>query len=247
MGKGMTRIGMIVPPAAGEVPPEPPILYPDLDFFAAGLGLNRLTPEGYDTVIDRVVGLAHELAGQGADAISLMGTSLSFYRGPEFNNELIAAISTATGLPATTMTSSVIEALHQFGARRIAVATAYGEAVNSRLRNYLEASGYEISALEFLNIENVNDVFSVSDDDLLDLGQCAFDAAPGAEAIFVSCGGLRTISLAVPLEARCGVPVVSSAVAGAWGAARMTGHDGCAAGYGRLVAPDRCANRVIAR
>ena len=37
-------IGMIVPPAAGEVPPEPPVLYPDLTFVAEGLALPKLTP-----------------------------------------------------------------------------------------------------------------------------------------------------------------------------------------------------------
>lgn len=228
---------MIVPPAAGDVPPEPPLLYPDLDFIAAGLGLDRLTPQGYDSVIDRVVGLARDLARRGAQSISLMGTSLSFYRGPGFNDELIEAISKATRLPATTMTSSVIAALCHLGARRIAVATAYGEAVNMRLRDYLEKSGFRISALECLNIENVDDVFAVSQDDLIGLGERAFRAAPDAEAIFVSCGGLRTIDVTVPLEARCGVPVVSSAIAGAWGAARQAGHQGSASGYGKLLEP----------
>ncbi len=237
------RIGMIVPPAAGEVPPEPPVLYPDLDFIAAGLGLDRLTPQGYDSVIDRVVGLALDLARKGAEAIALMGTSLSFYRGPEFNDQLIAAIGDATGLPTTTMTSSVVAALRHLRARRIAVATAYGEAVNTRLRDYLEASGFEITALEFLDIENVDDVFGVGEADLIELGQRAFRAAPGGEAIFVSCGGLRTIGVTVPLESRCGVPVVSSAIAGAWGAARLVGHDGCTNGYGRLLEPDRGSSK----
>ncbi|MDK3020688.1 aspartate racemase/maleate isomerase family protein [Pseudodonghicola flavimaris] len=52
---------MIVPPAAGAVPPEPLQLYPDLDFVAVGLGIPEVTPEGFDQVIHRLGALAAEL------------------------------------------------------------------------------------------------------------------------------------------------------------------------------------------
>ena len=66
----MATIGMIVPPASGAVPPEPPELYPDLTFIAEGLALPRLTPEGYDTVIEDTAGLAVKLKERGAEAIA---------------------------------------------------------------------------------------------------------------------------------------------------------------------------------
>ncbi|WP_050928449.1 aspartate/glutamate racemase family protein [Aestuariivita boseongensis] len=230
----MTTIGMIVPPADGAVPPEPPVLYPDLRFIARGLALPELTPEGYDSVIDHVADLARQLKDEGADAVSLMGTSLSFYRGPEGNAQVLAAMREATALPVTTMTDSVLEALAAFGAKRIAVATAYTDVVNDRLRSYLGAEGLEILSLEALSLTDVKTIQSVGDADLITLGKRAAKAAPEAEALFISCGGLRTLPVITPLEDALGVPVISSATAGAWGAVRLSGHPGRARGYGRL-------------
>lgn len=227
-------VGMIVPPAAGAVPPEPPALYPDLDFIATGLALDRMTPHGYDTVIGKVEAAARALADRGADVISLMGTSLSFYRGPAFNDELIAVMERATGLPASTMSTAVADALRALGGRRIAVATAYGEEVNARLAAYLEACGFAVLALVSLDIERVEDVLQVTDSDLVAIGRRAVAAAPAAEALFISCGGLQTLNVTVPLEEECRLPVVSSAMAGAWGAARLAGHSGRVEGFGRL-------------
>lgn len=229
-------IGMIVPPAEGAVPPEPPLLYPDLDFRARGLALPRLTPEGYDSVIDRCAELAAELKAEGAVAVSLMGTSLSFYRGPEGNAQVLAAMGAATGLPVTTMTNSVLDALRALGVRRLAVGTAYTDTVNDALRDYLGWAGFAVAGLEALHLTEVRDIHAVGDADLIDLGCRAAAAAPGAEALFISCGGLRTLPVIVPLEDRLGLPVVSSATAGAWGAARLAGHSGRAAGCGRLFA-----------
>src|SRR5215468_7499855 len=75
-------LGMIFPPANYPVPPEAKQLYPKgITFLAEGVGLERMTPAGYDAVIDKIVPAAMKLAKQGANAISLMGTSLSFYKG----------------------------------------------------------------------------------------------------------------------------------------------------------------------
>lgn len=232
-------VGMIVPPAAGEVPPEPPRLYPTgVRFIATGLALDRLTPEGYDGVIGRVEAAARRLAREGASAVALMGTSLSFYRGAAFNARLLETMAAATGLPVTTMSSGVVDALQALGARRLAVATAYIDEVNRRLARYLTDCGFEVLTVQGMAIEQVDRIHTVSDAAVLDIGLQAFAAAPEADALFISCGGLRTLDVTVPLEQRCGVPVVSSAVAGAWAAVRLIGHSGRSPGYGRLLELD---------
>ena len=230
----MTRIGLIVPPAAGEVPPEPPQLYPELEFIAVGLGIPEVTPEGFNRVIHRLADLAAELAARGAEAISLMGTSLSFYRGPEGNEEILRALRDGSGVPVTTMTDSVLEALAAVRARRIAVGTAYTDPVNAALTRYLTASGYEVVSLEAMHLKAVEDVLATTDDDLIALGERAIAAAEAPDCLFISCGGLRTLPVVPVLEAAHGLPVISSATAGAWGAARLAGHSGRSAGHGRL-------------
>ncbi len=230
----MTTVGMIVPPADGAVPPEPQTLYPELSFVARGLALPELTLGGYESVIEHVADLAMQLKNHGADVVSLMGTSLSFYRGPAGNAQVLDAMRTSTGLPVTTMTDSVLQALAAFDATRIAVATAYTDAVNAKLRTYLETEELEICSLQSLNLTDVQTILSVGDEDLIALGLSAAKAAPEADALFISCGGLHTLSVIEPLEQNLGIPVISSATAGAWGAARLTGHSGRATGFGRL-------------
>ncbi|GIX12884.1 MAG: hypothetical protein KatS3mg118_0843 [Paracoccaceae bacterium] len=229
-------VGLIVPPAAGEVPPEPPALFPHIDFIAEGLGLPEMTPEGYDSVITRLGELAARLKARGARAVSLMGTSLSFYRGAQGNADALAAMSAATGLPVTTMTDSVLQALIAVGAQRVAVATAYTDPVNRALCACLEGAGFAVAGLRAMNLRAIGDVFRVSEAELLELGHAAVAAAPGADALLISCGGLRTLPVVGPLEARHGLPVVSSATAGAWGAARLVGDTGRAPGHGALFA-----------
>ena len=229
-------VGVIVPPAAGEVPPELPQLYGrDLDFIACGLALGRLTTAGYDAVIDQVAAASRELAGRGADAVALMGTSLSFYRGRAFNEELVRTMADATGLPVTTMSNAVVEALRAVGGRRIAVATAYTSEVNERLAVFLRDSGFDVAGIEALELVEIPDIHAVGDAELLGLGRRAVAGSPGADALLISCGGLRTLPVELPLEQSLGLPVISSAVAGAWAAARLVGHPGAVPGRTRLL------------
>ena len=232
-------VGMIVPPADGAVPPEGPALYPEGPrFIAAGLALPRLTPEGYDSVVPQIARAAKGLAEQGAIAVALMGTSLSFYKGAAFNETLTRAIHEATSLPCTTMSTAVVEALRLLGARRVAVATAYSGQVNRRLVAFLGEEGFTVAGMEGLGLEMVADIHAVTQEDLDALADRAIAASPGADALLVSCGGLRTLELAPRVEARHGLPVVSSATAGAWAAVRLAGHSGRAPGYGRLFEGD---------
>ena len=233
---GTPTIGMIVPPAHGEVPPEAPALYPfGVRFIAEGLGLKSLTPEGYDQVIGMVGDLSARLKARGADAVVLMGTSLSFYRGAKENDALVRTIEDATGLPASTMSNGIVRALQALGARRVGLGTAYGRTVNERLKSFLAERGFEVAGLASLDIEDVDKVFEVTEAMLDDLGNRAAAASEGAEALFISCGGLRTLGVTLPLERRHGLPVVSSSTAGVWEAMRLVGLDAGVEGHGRLL------------
>src|ERR1044071_4181997 len=97
-------LGLIFPPANYEIPPEAKIMYPTgIRFLGMGVGLERMTPEGYDKAVPKILPAAEKLKQQGANAISIMGTSLTFYKGAKFNDDLIAAVAKQTGLPATSM------------------------------------------------------------------------------------------------------------------------------------------------
>lgn len=230
-------LGLILPPADRRVPPEAVALYgSQLRFVVTGLGIERMTPESFDVALQRLPEAAQALASAGAQAILIAGTSLTFYQGEAYNQQLCHEITRATGLPATTMSNGVIEGLKAMGARRVAVATAYNEVVNARLRAFLQEHALEPVVVTGLGIEAMTDLARVTAQDLLAFGQRVHaSAAGGADALLLSCGGFRTLELVAPLEAATGVPVVSSLPHGLWAGARLAGLDGRAPGYGRVL------------
>ena len=228
-------IGLIVPPRAGEVPSDGPALYGDrVRFIARGLGLGEISTRGYEQVIDHVVGLAGDLASNGAQAVSLMGTSLSFYRGARFNAQLEAEMTARTGLPCTTMSNAILRGLRELSLRRVAVATAYIDEVNERLVAYLDANDVVTTTVKGLGVTGVEAVSRVSTETLVALCEDVWRAAPSSDGILLSCGGLLTLDAIEIVEGRLGVPVVSSSPAGFWDAMRTAGLDGRCPGRGRL-------------
>jgi arylmalonate decarboxylase len=226
-------LGLILPPADCPVPPEAARLYPELKFLAEGLAFRGITAESFDEAISRVVPAAIRLKDRGATAISIMGTSLTFYKGAEFNRLLIEQVHAATGLPATSMSSAIVEGLRLAGATRLAVATAYREDINAALRGFLEESGFEVLAIKGLNL--IRATGAVSQERLLSFCREAFAEAPEAEALLISCGGLETLDLIVPLEAACRVPVISSTPHGLMNAIALTNVSPRVTGFGRIL------------
>ncbi|WP_238136850.1 aspartate/glutamate racemase family protein [Variovorax sp. JS1663] len=239
-------LGLIVPPAAGLVPVDGQALYGtrDLRFIARGLGIPGISPEGFDTVVDRILELAVELRDAGAQAVSLMGTSLSFYRGLEFTHALRDRMRQATGVPCTTMSHAIVDSLRALGIRRVAVATAYIDTLNQRLVDYLASCGIAVTHIEGLSITGVEAVGQVSAETLMALAERTFAADRSAQGLLISCGGLLTLDIHVPLEHKLGIPVTSSSPAGFWDLVRTAGLDPASPGHGRLFAPETALERA---
>jgi len=231
---GGHTIGLVVPFADDKVPFEGPIMYPGVRFIPRGVGVRALTPEGYESAWNAIVPAAEYLTEQGVDAIMVIGTSLTFYRGPQAHADLLTELRKRTGLQVSTMSQAIIDGLRELGAKRVAVATAYSDLVNRRLKELLTAAGIETLSLECFDLLEFGGPSKKSEADIVALSDSAVEHADGAEGILISCGGLRTLGVAKPLEARHGIPVVSSATAAFWAAMRLVGESGRIEGYGRL-------------
>jgi arylmalonate decarboxylase len=229
-------LGLIFPPADRGVPEEGLAMYGErLRYVVTGLGVEHMTPAGFELVLPRIPAAAEKLAAEGADAIELTGTSLTFFRGEAFNQQLREAVTKASGLPATTMSNGVIDGLKAVGAEHVAVATAYADEVNGRLRAFLIEHGLEPLVVTGMGIEAIADVDRVTQNDLIEFAARVRESAPDADSVLLSCGGFRTLEIIAPIEARTGVPVISSMPHGLWAGARLVGLSGAAPGYGMLL------------
>jgi arylmalonate decarboxylase len=204
-------------------------------FVPRGVGVRSLTPEGYAAAFDAIPAAADALVEKGVDAIMVIGTSLTFYRGPEAHDRLLERLRKDTGLPVSSMSQAIIDGLKEVGAKHVAVATAYTDVVNRKLSELLAAAGLDVLALECFNILEFGGPSRKSEADIIALSGEAVAKASGAEGILISCGGLRTLGVAKPLEERHGLPVVSSTQAAFWAAMRLVGESGRVAGCGRLL------------
>ena len=216
-------VGLVVPPAHGRVPADACALYPDgVRFVAGGLGLQTMTPADYTRALTDLDGVVHGLVAAGAEAVSLMGTSLSFFRGSGAHAALLERLRAAAGgLPVSTMAAAVVRALRQLGVSRVAVGAAYTGQVTDRLVKFLGAHDLEVVARAELDVTYIDRLVGVDTATLADLTRRLLDPGPPADAVLLSCGGLDTLSAIPDLEERWGLPVISSSQAGFWDAVQL--------------------------
>lgn len=116
-----------------------------------------------------------------------------------------------------------MDGLRHVGAKRVGVCTAYSDEVNDRLREYLVASGIDVLALHGFGLVRFGAPGLKSPEDIMALVDDVLNEGSAAEGVVISCGGLRTLELIGPVEAKHKVPVVSSTPAAYWAAVRLGG------------------------
>ena len=230
-------LGLIFPPLNYPIPDDAKRLYPaGVRFLGNGVGLpGGMTVEGYEEAIPRVLPAAEALAKEGAKVISVFGSSLTFYKGAKFNEELIQKVTKLTGVPATTQSNGLVDGLRVANARRVAVATAYTDVVTERLRLFLGEHGFEVTFAKGLGYDRIPEG-AATQEILFKLGKDVYANSKKADALVVSCGALKTLDLIVPLENEIKVPVVSSTPHGLMNGVRLLGVSPRAKGFGMVLA-----------
>lgn len=181
----------------------------------------------------RILDAAKLLADAHVDAIGWSGTSAGWL-GFDQDEALCAAITEATGVPASTSVLALNKALEAFGIRRLGLVSPYLADVQDRIiANYAKA-GIDARTESHLGIQE-NFAFALVDEATLDR-QVADVVAAGAQAITTFCTNLHAAHRVAHWEAEHGVPVFDTVTTVVWDMLRRAGVDTRRiTGWGRLL------------
>ncbi len=136
----------------------------------------------------------------------------------------------------STLVTGAVNALRRFDADKIVVATPYLDEINTVEAEFLRQKGFDVLDIQGLNIEDCEAMGRIKPSYIRDFA-LSIDR-PDADAIFVSCGGIRTIDVLQEIEDAAGKPVISSNQAMMWDCFRRANINDKIEGYGQLFQLD---------
>jgi maleate isomerase len=163
-------------------------------------------------------------------------TASSLVGGRAYDLELMTELGNATGCPSLTTTECVLRALHEVGARTVAVASPYTDDLGNAEVSFLAANGHPVLGHQHLGISGGFELAAPTSDEILKLARRAWgDAGSSADALFIGCMNLGSHTVIEALEQEIGHPVITSTQAAMWCALREIGVTDPVPGYGRLL------------
>ena len=232
----MTRIGVIVPSVNTVVEPWfARVCPPGVTVHAARMFLdNNLTPESLARM-DREEGMnaVKQLMSCKPASVAYCCTASSIVQGLEYDGRLNHELNDATGVPAFTATTGIIEALHTVGAKRISVCSPYTKAIDDKEHEFFSAAGFEILGSAHLGIADAFKLADPTPDEIYALWEQSW--RDGADASLITCLNLNSQTVIEKIEAKSGKPVITSTQATLWKLLRAAGVKDAVPGYGVLL------------
>jgi maleate isomerase len=204
----------------------------------ARLFLTQIAPDSIRDMVEDIETQSRNLASADVDVIALGATAPSFLKGLGYDREMIERIEAATGKPATTTSTALVEAIGALGVTRVVLGSAYDDTVNALARGFLEASGIEVLDAQGLGLVDNLVIGRLDPSTARELAR-QIDR-PEADAVVLACTNWRTMDVIEPLERELGKPVISTTQVTLWAVLRMVGADGVD-GFGRLLRPGGAA------
>jgi maleate isomerase len=248
MSQRHVRVGLVVPSSNTTMETELPAMLRGREealggerftFHAARARMQRVTPEQLRDMNAQVERATRELADLRPDAVAsaclvaIMAQGRGRHRSAEAQ---IAAALADEGAPAAVISSAgaLVAALAALGARRIAMVTPYTKPLTAIVVDYIEAAGVAVQDALSLEIDDNLAVGALEPSDLL--GHAERLDLTGCDALVLSaCVQMPSLAAIEPVEAACGLPVVSAATATAFALLRALALEPRVPGAGRLL------------
>jgi maleate isomerase len=234
------RIGLIIPsPGLVSFQEQQAICPKGVMVLHTRVMLKETTPEALAKLSEEALYAAELLATAKPNVISYNCTSSAFIKGAAHEKAIIQKMEETTGIKATSMATSVIEALHSLNIKKLVVAAPYLKEITEVEEKYLDSFGFDVVHSETLGMKEPLKFMERPPWENYHLALNAYRKAPEAEAIFLSCGAMRTIEIIEHLERTTGRPVLSSNQCNAWMCLKLAGVREPIYGYGTLLARER--------
>ena len=111
--------------------------------------------------------------------------------------------------------------------------TPYIDDVNRTMAAFIEGRGIEITNVAGFCLEDDQEMARLTPDGIRNAALEIAD--PSADAVFVSCTGIRSAETVEAIEAALGKPALCSNQCMFWQSLRLAGYDGPVEGFGRLL------------
>ena len=164
------------------------------------------------------------------DVISYSCTSGSIVIGEEIIKKEIKK-GAPYAIPMTLVTG-VVDALKELQIKNLVVGTPYLDEINTKEAEFLYNKGFSILNIQGLNLTKGIEFGTVTPDYWIKFAQEINDES--ADAIFLSCGGIRSTEVIDQIEQKVGKPVITSNQAQMWSCLRRAGVEDKILKFGEL-------------
>lgn len=204
--KPLKKIGLLIPATNSAAEPE---LARHLPANASVHTARMLNANGEDAMIDTYLPEAvRDLAMVKPDVVVFACTTAGASRGAAFERQLIQSIADTTGAPTVSVMNASSRALKELGAKAVGVITPYPKAANDHIEHALEEAGFNVVAIDGLQMPGINQS-EFTANDLIEFGHQVL-AGKDVDAVFISCTNLFTLDDVDTFRQAFGRPVVTS-------------------------------------
>lgn len=231
------RIGLICPSTNTSIEPEFHMMAPNgiTTYVARAYQDGPQAPALYKQIAKDVAKASRDLGSAEVDVIAFGCTSCSYFTSPDETKRVMR--ENAKGVPPILTSDSVVKALKEVGAKKIALATPRTEFVNKRETEWLTQHGFDVVSVKGLQLGSTAS-------ERASIGFVAPETVKNlvfksdkyeADAIFISCTNLPSLTLIQGLEKKFRKPIITSNQATFWNCLRTMGIEEKIYGYGELL------------
>jgi maleate cis-trans isomerase len=198
--------------------------------------IRQLVDADFERQLERIEEATADLVDNKCDSIIIGGSPLFTKLGYGSDVEMGKKLSEKFGVPISPGISGEIAALKSLNLKKLVVATPHEDALNERMKAFLEASGFQVLKIQGYGVRKNAELTDMDIHAAYRIAKKLYVQAPAADGVFVPCPRWPTIMDVDLLEREIGKPVVTSCQAYIWHALKLAKVKETVSGFGRLMA-----------